>query len=810
MISNAHLDPVWLWRWEEGCVEALSTFRTAADLIDEYDGFAFCHNEALLYEWVKENDPVLYDRIKAHVKAGRWHIMGGWYLQPDCNMPSGESIIRNIQRGHRFFEREFGVLPKTAINFDSFGHARGLVQILNQAGYQNYVVCRPHSSQFAFKEQDFVWKGFNGSSVIVHRSDENYNSVFGHLLRDMKPFLEEKQEEPVTLFLWGIGDHGGGPSREDLNALEAWQKEDQKHTYVHSCPDAYFEELRVFERRLPELAEGLNPVSPGCYTSQIRVKQKHRELENLLFATERMCTAAHIQTGMPYPEQELLDAERDLILSEFHDALPGSGTQLVEEDTLQQLGHGLEILRRLRMRAFWTLGRGEESIVHGTSVVLAYNPHPFEITGPLAFECSIPWQNWNPTFMKAQAYVNGEKVPTQNEMETSHFCIDWRKKIAVHCTLPPMSMTRFEICFEPIEKRPIFPALTKDWTFDNGRIKAVVSLHTGRLTELKYEGRDLIKEPAFTLRAYDDTYNPWGIIAPNRWGFHSFELLDPHEGSAFCGLSEQIAHSVRVIEDGPVRTVVETLVGWHDSKAYIRYSFYPAEDFFDVDVGVYWNEKEHYLKLELPTSLTENGACAHKMLGIEPIVNAKETAMQKWVAVQGDCDALAVINNGIHGVTCEDGKIGLTLLRSPGYSAADGHFEKTLHEVRFTERIDQGERKFNLRVLCGERERVMVEVARRSEVFNMEPYALACNPPQRGERVPTFATLDATNVVITALKLAKDGEGVIVRMVETDGQSAVAKLRVGDCETSLPFNPWELKTVLIKQGVCAPCPLIEK
>lgn len=198
---------------------------------------------------------------------------------------------------------------------------------------------------------------------------------------------------------------------------------------------------------------------------------------------------------------------------------------------------------------------------------------------------------------------------------------------------------------------------------------------------------------------------------------------------------------------------------------------------------------ENYLKLEVPTSLMENGACAHKMLGIEPIVDAKETAMQKWVAVQGERDALAVINNGIHGVACEDGRIGLTLLRSPGYSAADGNFEKTLHEVHFMERIDQGERKLNLRVLCGERERVMAEGARRSEVFNMEPYALACSPPQQGERVPVFATLDAANVVITAMKLAKDGEGVIVRMVETDGQSAVAKLRVGDTETSMTFKP---------------------
>ena len=182
LICNAHLDPVWLWRWQEGCTEALSTFRVAEGFTDEFPGFAFNHNEAILYQWVKENEPDLFERIQQKVKEGKWHIMGGWYLQPDCNMPSGESMIRNMAEGRKFFLEEFGVQPHTAINFDSFGHSRGLVQILNQAGYDSYVVCRPAKDNFDFPEQNYLWKGFNGSEVIVHRSDENYNSVY-HLKR---------------------------------------------------------------------------------------------------------------------------------------------------------------------------------------------------------------------------------------------------------------------------------------------------------------------------------------------------------------------------------------------------------------------------------------------------------------------------------------------------------------------------------------------------------------------------------------------------------------------------------------------------
>ena len=153
-----------------------------------------------LYDWL-ENEPELFARIQQKVKEGKWHIMGGWYLQPDCNMPNGESIIRNISEGHRFFEKEFGVRPTTAINFDSFGHSVGLVQILNQAGYDTYVVCRPAKAQFPFREQDYLWKGLAGSEVLVHRSDENYNSVYGHVGKELEQFLEDTKDEPVSLYL---------------------------------------------------------------------------------------------------------------------------------------------------------------------------------------------------------------------------------------------------------------------------------------------------------------------------------------------------------------------------------------------------------------------------------------------------------------------------------------------------------------------------------------------------------------------------------------------------------------------------------
>ena len=132
LICNAHLDPVWQWEWEEGAAEALSTFKIAAHFCEEYDSFVFCHNEALLYRWIEEYDMPLFEKIQKLVNEGKWHIMGGWYLQPDCNMPSGEALVRQISEGRKYFKEKFGVTPTVAMNVDSFGHSRGLVQIMNK------------------------------------------------------------------------------------------------------------------------------------------------------------------------------------------------------------------------------------------------------------------------------------------------------------------------------------------------------------------------------------------------------------------------------------------------------------------------------------------------------------------------------------------------------------------------------------------------------------------------------------------------------------------------------------------------------
>ena len=182
LICNAHLDPVWQWEWEEGASAALSTFQSAANLAEEYD-YIFCHNEVTLYKYIEKYAPALFQKIQQLVKAGKWHIMGGWYLQPDCVMPCGEGMVRQIRVGELYFEEKFGVKPTTAVNFDPFGHSQGLVQIIKKCGQDSYIFMRPYSKYMPYPQMElpsecFIWEGYDGSQIKAYHITD-YNSPLG-------------------------------------------------------------------------------------------------------------------------------------------------------------------------------------------------------------------------------------------------------------------------------------------------------------------------------------------------------------------------------------------------------------------------------------------------------------------------------------------------------------------------------------------------------------------------------------------------------------------------------------------------------
>ncbi len=902
LICNAHLDPVWLWTWEEGAAEALSTFGVAADFCEQYDGFVFNHNEAVLYEWIEEYDQDLFERIRRLVAGGRWHIMGGWYLQPDCNMSSGESLVRQVLHGRRYFVDRFGVTPKTAINFDPFGHSRGIVQILAKAGYDSYIFCRPGAEDLELPAEEFRWVGFDGSSVTAHRAFGHYLSQKGQAAQKIKEFLADGLSGKTGLLLWGIGNHGGGASKEDLEAIERLAAEiNDDVCLIHSTPEAYFAERRaasaapingesgaaaearedgavephaaaradngvegvrtVQAGSLPEFADHLNPWGPGCYTSQIRVKQYHRRLENELLATEKTVTQAFLRGAVTYPSEDLRRAVKDLMFSEFHDILPGSGIPGVETAAIERMGHGLSILSALRTRALFAMASDLDAPPDGVIPLLVYNPHPFPVEGVFETEFQPAAQNWSGTFTSYRVwqvgsnFTDSKEVPAQIEKEDSHVGVDWRKRVAFCTTFQPAALTYLHC--EPYE----LPAKPEPATKPHASGAVVLSRDgysalvgaTGLLESYVVGGAEILGSGGIRALVLADSDDAW-----------------ESQGRRFDRVVGEFKTSTppRVIEDGPVRTRVEAVFAYERSELVIAYDFPREGTELSVRVRVMWAEKKSMLKLAVPLADVGSSVSAtdapgeparatgeapppdaagsevrllgQTAFGVQELFrNGDEAVAQRWAAavLPGGATtapgggALTIINDGTYGLSLNGFELRLTLLRSPAYSALPGmDKEPPVPTDRFVPRMDQGERHFCFWLNAGGAADRLARVDREATIHGEAPQIVMMFP--RGQKRSVVSetrrsylpavTLSDDVVQLSALKISEDGAALIVRLFEPTGtpkETNVAIPLLG-VDERVRLNGFEVATFRVElagvpsgsrvaRGVLAPADLCE-
>ncbi|MHC4748731.1 MAG: glycoside hydrolase family 38 N-terminal domain-containing protein [Planctomycetota bacterium] len=813
LVCNAHLDPVWQWEWEEGACEALSTFRTAADLCEGFESFVFNHNEVILYKWIEEYEPELFNRIRRLVKAGKWHIMGGWYLQPDCNMPSGEGLVRQILTGRKYFHEKLGVRPTTAINFDPFGHTRGLVQILAKSGYDSYIHCRPLRHECGQQADDYVWVGYDGSEIICTRPRLFYNSRLGKAGDKLRTQLEEIPELGVSLMLWGVGNHGGGPSRKDIRDLDRIIAREKNWTIVHSTPEAYFKDLKQRKHELPRWAKDLNPWAVGCYTSMIRIKQGFRALENALFMTEKMASTAAAQGLMSYPGAQLKAAEEDLLWTAFHDVLPGSSIPAVEQHALQKIGHGMELLSQIRAQAFFCLASGQSKEKANTFPVFVYNPHPWEIETTVVAEFNLPDIIFCPdTFWIPNLLHKGEKVPIQAERPDSNLPMDWRKRVCFKAKLSPGIVNRFDITLTRKSKRPVFKSRQKDgvFRFRGKNIDLAINTRSGLIEHLRVDGRNILQKGAFKALVMRDTADPWGMTT-DRFDtiVGRFRILSHTKSAEISGVPAKRLKPVRIIEDGSVRTVVEALYGYNNSFLILTWKFSKEGAEIEFNVRVLWNEKDKMLKLSVPTSLQNAAYIGDVAYGRNVLpATGREVVAQKWSAVVSEQDdlALTIVNNGTYASSFNNGDMRITLLRSPAYVAHPVNDWAFIPDNMFRPRIDQGERLFSFWMNAGPVDERMCAVAREAQIHNEKPMVQCFSPSGCGVRSKPFARLSNRNVQITAIKQAEDDEGWIIRLFEPTGKQQKTKLHIladKPLQKTITLQPFEIKTLKIDPAFCS-------
>ena len=822
LICNAHLDPVWLWEWEEGAAEAISTFRVAAKFCEEFDAFIFNHNEVILYEWIEDYEPELFVRIQSLVKAGKWHIMGGWYLQPDCNMPSGESFVRQILLGQNYFQDKFGVAPTTAINFDPFGHTQGLVQILAKSGYDSYLFCRPFEVDLSLSRDEFIWKGYDGSEVLATRLFGSYLSARGKSAEKVKNLLKERDDFQNIAIAWGVGNHGGGPSEIDFKKLSELAAARSDVNIIHSTPEKYFAELNSERSELPLHDDDLNPWAVGCYTSQIRLKQMHRLLENELYKTEKMLSNAWSQGKLEYPQEKLGEVMRDLCHAEFHDILPGSSIQPVEDTSLRLMSHGLEILSRLKAKAFFALASGQPEAAKNTIPILVYNPHPYPVTTAIECEFQLADQNWEDDFTICQVKDASGNLATQLEQEDSHLNLDWRKKVVFNAILAPSQMNRFDCDLIKVDARPLpeLKAVNNHYCIDNGSLKATINIRTGLLDTYEVDGRNILERNAFRPLVISDNEDPWGMETQKfRSKIGMFKLMSASESAEHTGVKASAIASVRVVEHGAVRTVIESSMCYGNSFMLITYKIPANGTELEVGIRVTWNEKDKMLKLSLPIAFAPENALGQTAYGFHSLpLNGNEALTQKWLTVNSTSDdkSLLLIDDGIYGCDIKSNELRLSLLRSSAYSGHPINKREIVPQDRFTARIDQGERIFKFWLNGG----LLTEINKNAEKDalskNEMPVALSFFPNGHGETASHGIVLTGdSTVVMSACKKAENEEMLIVRLYNASASIAQAKISLpvaGILLQTIKFTKFEVKTFKIdlSTGTLNECNMIEK
>src|SRR5690349_16795403 len=317
MIGNAHIDPVWLWPWQEGFHEVKASFRSALDRMKEYPDFKFVSSSAAFYEWVENSDPAMFAEIKQRVAEGRWQIVGGWWIQPDCNIPGGESFVRHSLYAQRYFQEKFGVMAKVGYNVDSFGHNSTIPQILKKSGMDYYVFMRPGPHEKGLPNRLFWWESDDGSRVLAFRIPFEYctwgKELSQHIARSAN---ELKAPFDDLMCFYGVGNHGGGPTKENIESIQKLNDDPTYPTLVFSQPEQYFADMLAKNLPIPVVHDDLQHHASGCYAAHSGVKQWNRQAENLLIAAEKFSAIAECVTRQPYA-CDLAEAWKRVLFNQF-------------------------------------------------------------------------------------------------------------------------------------------------------------------------------------------------------------------------------------------------------------------------------------------------------------------------------------------------------------------------------------------------------------------------------------------------------------------------------------------------------------
>lgn len=661
VIFNAHIDPVWLWPWPAGVDEALATCRSACDRLDANPDIHFTRGEAWIHQQIEQLDPDLFARIRQHVEAGRWELVGGWWIQPDCNAPSGFALERQIRLGLDYFRDTFGIAPRTGYNVDSFGHAAALPGLMRAAGQDRYIMMRPQHHEMSLPARLFRWRGHaGGPEVLAFRISQAYchRTLTAETVRAACSRLPEGIHD--TLLFAGVGDHGGGPSEK----LIAWCRANRDAIpgcrIVFSTVGRFFDTVSADLDKIPLVTGELQHHAIGCYSVHRAIKTKLRKSEHLLAQAE---TALAAMPEVPGAVHALAGAWQDVCFNQFHDTLGGSCIPSAypacerQVDGAGAVAEGL-LQRALRLR-YPALGRDPLQRI----VLLNASDAPFD--GHAEFE---PWLDGR-TEGFSLIDEQGRPVPWQRLQHEAGFVASPR--VLFRIAVQPGGLRQLRLAPVQEQPGPSRPALAEGMGIRSGTVSCDGrTLRFGDASPLE-PLFDLIEDGTDTWSHGVDRYPEGPVVASAGWNHP-------------C-----------VPDSGPLMAaaLLEGAVG--GSRMEAEWRVYADEAFAELRLRVHWTERRKLLKLRLAFPAMATDVRTDGGLGgqVARPNNGRELPLRDWTLVTlSDGRKLGVVAPDVFGLDADTRRLRLTLLRScimAHHEPHRGHFPRQtysdpgVHEFRF-------------------------------------------------------------------------------------------------------------------------------
>ena len=818
-VGNSHIDMAWLWPWTETVEVVRNTFRSVLDLMREYPDFKFTMSSARTYEWMQEKYPDLYHEIEQRVKEGRWEIVGGMWVEPDLNMPDGESLVRQILVGKRYFQKNFGVDVKIGWNPDSFGYNYQLPQIYKRSGMDYFVTQKlMWAHEFTtFPYKFFWWQAPDGSRLLTYFPHDYADPIDAEPLGSQAAvwmpsiYGPKLSDTPEMMHLYGVGDHGGGPTRVMLDHAD----EIRSPGFVFPKLEFSFasEFFRDMEKKLPSMqvptwdGELYFQYHRGVFTTQAETKRRIRRSEENVLNAEKFASLASLY-GRPYQQDVMNQTWKNLLFDHFHDIMPGSGIAVNYLDAKRNLENVDRAADDITYASLREIAAHVKTNGDGVPFVL-FNPLSWARSDVSEVEVQLP----EPAREVQVVDSNGKAAEAQllamdAETHRAHFLL--------LSNTPSLGYQTYFVR-PATSAAPVHSVLKATAEImENEFIRVKIDPQTGCMTSL-FDKRSGVEALA---PSETDTGGPKNSICgnllqtfvdkPKQWDAWN---IDADFEKQHWDLDK--ADEVKLVESGPLRAVVRVKNHFQNSTFLRDITLYAGVPRVDVKMQAEWHEKHILLKVAFPVSAHSNKATYEIPYGSVQRPTTRNTPAEqaqfevpayRWADISEATHGLSLLNDCKYGYDAKGNVLRLSLLRSPEYP--DPHADEGHHEFTYSLYPHSGGWKDALTIRRG---------------YELNYKLIALSPGKHEGKLPaehSFVQTKSDNVIVTAVKKAEDDNAVIVRFFEWAGkQGDVAiqlptgaaaatetdlmekpsgSLAVADGVVKVPTKPYEIKTVRVQ------------